>query len=460
MAKRSKKNRGLGLGTKKSYDSRSSLADEIEFGGLPYSRDELIKFRDIYKEREELQSKTGKDNKKRLQAIEDELFHLSMNYDGLLGVNWRDLDKALEASAVANKTVQDEPSKQIDPAMVQKNEAVKMSITTDVQIKNVLAVAERYKQKYTNGSTGKYMPDFKKPAVGKNNVKLAFPTSEEASTFYQEEAQKRLGEGFVVFDKNKKVMAYSNGDGTLYKASGQPYAAGEKLVSSNMSLEDLKRKAAEDTKLAAKAEFDKESSLSNARQEKQKVAAREQEAAESAKEQKEKLAENASVAEEAWQKTEKEQQAAKLKAATEPAGHNKVTNEIDRAEATTLEEKQKNLAKMLNKHLAGLKKEGVTDEQIAQKSSVMDELKSFNKSSLKPIDGASSDNEASLKPSEIKKAQGNGPKPAWMTQLGATNSQRRLAAAQSVNPASSSSAESQSPPSNPDDANDKGMKKS
>ena len=38
----------------------------------------------------------------------------------------------------------------------------------------------------------------------------------------------------------KNVMTYSSGDGSLYKADGEPYAKGKKLESSNMTESDVK----------------------------------------------------------------------------------------------------------------------------------------------------------------------------------------------------------------------------
>ena len=250
--------RGLG------QNLRDSAADEIEYDGQKYGRDELIKLRDVNAAIEESSNKTGKKASKELKTLNKEREALLATCPDLRFASLDDLNKALVnpvkptiATSVHDQPEQDETAAsgpdQSAPPPVQMDATQNKSSITNVQTKYAATIAESYKQKYSDASTGKYMPEFKEPKIEKDNVKLTFPTSEQANTFCQELAQQRRGEGFVVFDKNKKVMAYSNGDGSLYKADGQPYAAGEKLVSSKMSLEDLQRKAIEDSKLAAAA---------------------------------------------------------------------------------------------------------------------------------------------------------------------------------------------------------------
>lgn len=392
MAKKPKKKKDSGFDALirgLAQDLRDRDADEIEFDGEKYSRDELVKLRDVNAAIEERSNKTGKKASKELKTLNKEREALLVTCPGLRFVTLDDLNKALvipvkstAATAVANQ-VASGPDQSASPP-VQMDAAQDKTSTTNVQTKNASTIVESYKQRYSYAVTGKYMPGCKEPKIEKENVKLTFPSSVQANTFYQDQALQRPGEGFVVFDKNKKVMAYSNGDGSLYKADGKPYASGEDLVSSNMTLEDLKRKAIEDSKLAAAASAE----LKNASSSKEGSVTTE-----------------ATAAAEEWRA-----QLATGEAAA-PEGLNNTSSSKGASvttEATTAEEKQLNLDKILQKRMAESKQSnGSTDVEIKQKTNVLNELKSFNRNFLKPL-GATTNLTPMTPDDSTKKTMGNG----------------------------------------------------
>lgn len=80
---------------------------------------------------------------------------------------------------------------------------------------------------------------YKEPEVKNGKVELVFPSIEAASNFMLEQAEKNRP--FVVVDgKTNKVMAYSNGDGTLYHGDGRPFAKGDELSPSGGDINDFR----------------------------------------------------------------------------------------------------------------------------------------------------------------------------------------------------------------------------
>ena len=99
---------------------------------------------------------------------------------------------------------------------------------------------ERYNQLSKLESGSSYKPGYVQPEVVEGGVQFKFPDAEKSLQFMQALAD---GKGsFFVLDKDKKVMAYSTGDGTLYKADGKPYEKGAKLESSNVTQADVEER--------------------------------------------------------------------------------------------------------------------------------------------------------------------------------------------------------------------------
>lgn len=80
---------------------------------------------------------------------------------------------------------------------------------------------------------------YKEPEAKNGKVDLTFPSKEALTNFIQEQADQNRP--FVVVDaKTNQVMAYSNGDGTLYHGDGKPFVDGDELSLSGGDINDFR----------------------------------------------------------------------------------------------------------------------------------------------------------------------------------------------------------------------------
>lgn len=111
--------------------------------------------------------------------------------------------------------------------------------------KNFISSAIKlYNQLSKHESGSSYKPGYVQPQVVEGGVKFNFPDAKQSLQFMQTLAQEKTS--FFVLDKDKKVMAYSTGDGTLYKADGNHYEKGAKLESSNVTQADVEERLSEE----------------------------------------------------------------------------------------------------------------------------------------------------------------------------------------------------------------------
>lgn len=107
-----------------------------------------------------------------------------------------------------------------------QEELDKLTETQEVSIKsdNISDIIADYKKQFGDKDW------YEEPKVEDGKVTLRFQTMEELTDFLQGQAQKNRK--FVVIDAaTNQVMAYSNGDGTLYHGNGKPFAKGDTLAS-------------------------------------------------------------------------------------------------------------------------------------------------------------------------------------------------------------------------------------
>lgn len=80
-------------------------------------------------------------------------------------------------------------------------------------------------------------PGYKAPVVNADgSIALAFPNKGDAENFCMDQAGK--GQRFVLIDaETKTVMAYSNGNGTLFHADGTEFQKGDTLKPSPITID-------------------------------------------------------------------------------------------------------------------------------------------------------------------------------------------------------------------------------
>ncbi|QMT59410.1 type IV secretion protein Dot [Legionella sp. PC997] len=91
-------------------------------------------------------------------------------------------------------------------------------------------ILEDYKRKYSEQSW------YKEPEEKNGKLTLSFPSEEEVGVFFG--AQAKANRSFILVNEKNEVLAYSNGDGTLYNGNGSVYEGG-KFQSSNQPLSDF-----------------------------------------------------------------------------------------------------------------------------------------------------------------------------------------------------------------------------
>ena len=96
------------------------------------------------------------------------------------------------------------------------------------------SLLDAYKDKYKNADW------YQEPQKNdRGQMELNFPTEEDAAQFFSEQAEK--GKKFKIVDlESNKVMAYSNGDGTLYHSNGNEVQKGDLLQPGERDSNDFK----------------------------------------------------------------------------------------------------------------------------------------------------------------------------------------------------------------------------
>jgi hypothetical protein len=116
-----------------------------------------------------------------------------------------------------------------------QDELKKSAPEQEVSVKsnNLNDIIDDYKKKFGQEDW------YKEPEAKNGKVDLVFPSKEAASNFMLEQAEKNRP--FVVVDgKTNQVMAYSNGDGTLYHGDGKPFAKGDELSPSGGDINNFR----------------------------------------------------------------------------------------------------------------------------------------------------------------------------------------------------------------------------
>ena len=82
--------------------------------------------------------------------------------------------------------------------------------------------------------------DIPRPEPDENGrTTLSFPTEKSAVEFFNKEAE--ANRKFIVVDAaTNKVICYSNGDGNLYQPDGQKYASNNKMIASDVDIDDFR----------------------------------------------------------------------------------------------------------------------------------------------------------------------------------------------------------------------------
>jgi hypothetical protein len=122
-----------------------------------------------------------------------------------------------------------EMSSQQMEAELNKKEAVQHVVIHSLVIDPIV---EDYKNLYSKETW------YKEPEVSADQTTLNFPSQDTLVSFFNEQAQ--IKRSFTLIDKNSnKVLAYSNGDGTLYHGNGDAYISGH-FQPSDKKVEDFK----------------------------------------------------------------------------------------------------------------------------------------------------------------------------------------------------------------------------
>lgn len=82
--------------------------------------------------------------------------------------------------------------------------------------------------------------DIPRPEPDENGrTTLSFPTEKSAVDFFNKAAESNRK--FIVVDaETNKVICYSNGDGNLYQPDGQKYASDNKMIASDVDINDFR----------------------------------------------------------------------------------------------------------------------------------------------------------------------------------------------------------------------------
>lgn len=158
--------------------------------------------------------------------------------------------KSLQNTASGKSTVCFEVGELDDKKVVpidtlQKNQSLKSRLDEEksktgpvVKSSESKVILDSYQTKATHAD-GSYKEGYKKPDIKEDgSIALSFPKPEDAGEFFQ--AQAKAGVPFMVVDaKTNKVMAYSNGDGTMKNGDGTPYEAKKPLEANGPSKDDF-----------------------------------------------------------------------------------------------------------------------------------------------------------------------------------------------------------------------------
>lgn len=90
-------------------------------------------------------------------------------------------------------------------------------------------IIEEYKKRYGNEEWYKEPQTQEDKVNGRYTAELFFPLEEDAIKFMR--AMAAQGHKFIVYTlKERQVLAYSNGDGTLYNSNEEPFTQTDKFV--------------------------------------------------------------------------------------------------------------------------------------------------------------------------------------------------------------------------------------
>lgn len=147
----------------------------------------------------------------------------------------KDLDRLIELREMSKKA--DLDNEQIQELMrLQARHREFMDLSADeirarldkpgkdvsVESENVSDMLADFKAKYSKE------PWYKEPEVKNGRTIFSFPSDKEAVNFFTEQAEQNRR--FVLLDEDDKVLAYSNGDGTLRNSKGELIKEGDELT--------------------------------------------------------------------------------------------------------------------------------------------------------------------------------------------------------------------------------------
>ena len=141
--------------------------------------------------------------------------------------NRHEEDEAKRNQALALKAEEEEEAKQ-RRSVVSPNAGLDTSFQCD-SLEEQKAIVLDYSKMF-GGKAG-----YVAPVVNTDgSISLSFPKKGDAEDFCMDQAVK--GRRFIVIDaETNTVMAYSNGDGTLYHANGDVFKQGDSLKPSRIS---------------------------------------------------------------------------------------------------------------------------------------------------------------------------------------------------------------------------------
>ncbi len=101
------------------------------------------------------------------------------------------------------------------------------------------SVMADYMKMFKTRPDGPYLPGYAEPKKDKDGVvHLSFPTKETCISFLMQQAEKNRP--FIFIDKNRHVLAYSNGDGHLCHPDGTQFKTGDAFQPSTCTVDDFK----------------------------------------------------------------------------------------------------------------------------------------------------------------------------------------------------------------------------
>ena len=165
-------------------------------------------------------------NQEELKKDIQRLLDLKKKQEELGVLNQKDMQEKMKLETRHKEFLQ-MSSQQMEEELKKKGLMKKVGVESE----DSKLILEDYKRKYGEESW------YKEPEEKDGKTTLTFPSEEEVGIFFGEQA--KANRSFILVDhETKKVIAYSNGDGTLYNGNGSVYEGG-KFQSSNQSISDF-----------------------------------------------------------------------------------------------------------------------------------------------------------------------------------------------------------------------------